>query len=172
MVDLFTKYMAVLSLSAHELGNCTLSPLLRECTAPIGRQIYGVSTRAPEVINKCVGNMENGGIAEKGSSVWGPPICIVAKSDGFSRFCVDYRISLNKSLLRETWSVPNAEEHIDTVGGAKFIAVCDVQSEYWQIPMAEKDSDKTVFVTHKGKYKFKASFLGIANAPWAFQHVI
>ena len=39
--------------------------------------------------------------------------------------------------------MPNIECHIDTVRGAEYITVCDVQSTYWQIPIAKKDCPKT-----------------------------
>ena len=68
--------------------------------------------------------------------------------------------------------MPDIESHIDTVGGANFITVCDVQSAYWQIPIAQKDRHKTAFVTSKGKYVFKVLPFGIANAPWIFQRVM
>ena len=50
--------------------------------------------------------------------------------------------------------------------------MCDVQSVYWQIPIAKKDCHKTAFVTSKGKYVFKVLLFGIANAPWIFQRVM
>ena len=68
--------------------------------------------------------------------------------------------------------MPDIESHIDTVGGAKFITVCDLQSAYWQIPISKKDCHKTVFVTSKGKYVFQVLPFGIANAPWVFQGVL
>ena len=68
--------------------------------------------------------------------------------------------------------MPDIESHIDTVGGANFITVCDVQSAYWQIPIAPKDHHKTAFVTSKGKYVFKVLPFGIANALWIFQRVM
>ena len=68
--------------------------------------------------------------------------------------------------------MPDIESHIDTVGGTKFITECDIQSAYWQIPIAKKDRHKTAFVTSKGKYVFKVLPFGIANAPWIFQRVM
>ena len=126
------------------------------------------------MIDKCVENMESAGIIEKKPSEWGSPVCIVAKADGSPRFCDDYRTTINKFLVRETWPMPDTESHIDTVGGAKFIIVCDVQSAYWQIPIAKKDRHKTAlnFVTSKSKYVFKVLPFGIANAPWIFQRVM
>ena len=124
------------------------------------------------MIDKCVDDMQQIDIIEKRQSQWGSPVCIVAKADGSPRFCVDYRTTINKFLVRETWPMPDIESHIDTVGGDNFITVCDVQSAYWQIPIAPKDRHKTAFVTSKGKYVFKVLPFGIANAPWIFQRVI
>ena len=68
--------------------------------------------------------------------------------------------------------MPDIESHIDTVGGANFITVCDVQSAYWQIPIVKKDRHKTAFVTSKAKYVFKVLPFDLANAPWIFQRVM
>ena len=68
--------------------------------------------------------------------------------------------------------MPDIASHIDTVGGAKFITECDIQSAYWQISIAKKYCHKTAFVTSKGKYVFKVFPFGIANAPWIFQRIM
>ena len=113
--------------------------------------------------------MESAGIVEKKLSEWGLPVCIVAKADGSPRFSVNCRTTINKFLVRETWPMPDIESHIDTVSGANFITVCDVQSAYWQITIAKKHGHKTGFVTSKCKYVFKVLPFGIAKAPWIFQ---
>ena len=41
--------------------------------------------------------------------------------------------------------MPDIESHIDTVDGAEFITVCDVQSAYWQMTIAKKNCHKTAF---------------------------
>ena len=139
---------------------------------PVEHHPYRTNPRTQEMIGKFVESMESDGIIEKNSSAWGPPVCIGAKADGSPRFCVDYRNTIDKFLVRETWSMSNIESHIDTVGGAKVITVCKVQSAYWQIPIAKKDCHKTAFVTSKGKYVFKPPPFGIANAPSVFQRVM
>ena len=68
--------------------------------------------------------------------------------------------------------MPDIESHIDTVDGAEFTTVCDVQSAYWQMPIAKKNCHKTTFVTSKGEYVFKVLPFGIANPPSIFQHVM
>ena len=68
--------------------------------------------------------------------------------------------------------MPNLESHLDTVGGARYIAVCDVQNAYHQIPAAESEQDKTAFVTQNGKWVFKRLNFGIANAPFLFSRIM
>ena len=168
LIDLCTRYRSVLSLNQEELGRCTIAEAelpLQKNTKPVDRHLYRTNPRAQEVIDKCVEDMESIGIVEKNPSAWASPVCIVAKADGTPRFCVDYRTTTNKFLIRETWPMPDIESHVDTVGGAKFIIECDIQIAYWQIPIAKKDCHKIAFVTSKGKYVFKVHPFGIANAP-------
>ena len=170
------KVSAWFSLSPKELGKCTFFaeeefPLQKQAK-PINHHSYRTNSKAQEVIDKCVESMESDGIIEQSPSAWGSPACIVAKADGSPCFCVDFRNNFNELLVRETWLMPHSESHIDTVGGAIFITVCDAQSAYRQIRIAKKDCHKTAFVTSKGKYVFKVLPFGIANAPWVFQRVM
>ena len=66
--------------------------------------------------------------------------------------------------------MPNIETHLDSLGGAKFITVVDVQSAFHQLPVADSDIEPTAFVTAKGKYK-RMPF-GVCNAPWLYQHMM
>ena len=94
------------------------------------------------------------GIAEKRFIPWGSPVTIVARKDGQPRFCVDYRRSLNKLLVRKPWSMANLERNLDSVGAARFISIADVASAYWQIPVHPDHIERTAFVTNRGKYCF------------------
>ena len=175
LFDLCTKYRSVFWLSSKELGKCTIAEAefpLQKHAKPVDHHSYRTNPRAQEVIYNCVESMESEGIIEKSPSAWRSLVCIVAKADGSPRFSVDYRTTIDKFLVREIRPMPDIESHIDTIGGTKFITVCDVQSTYWQIPIAKKDCHKTVCVTSKGKYVFKVLPFGIANAPWVFQRVM
>ena len=69
--------------------------------------------------------------------------------------------------------MPNLESHLDTVGGARYTTVCDVQNAYHQIPVvAASEQDKTAFVTQNGKWVLKRLPFGIANAPFLFSRVM
>ena len=129
-----TKDWSVFSSSLKKLGKCTIAETkypLQIHAKPVDHLLYRTNPRAQEGIDKCVESMESNGIIEKHPSAWGSPVCIVAKADGLPRLCVDYRTTIYKFLVRETWPMPDIEYHIVTVDGAKFITVYDVQSAYW-----------------------------------------
>lgn len=72
---------------------------------------------------KYVAQMEPDRIIKQQPSPWDSAITIVAKSDGKPRFCVDYRTSLNKYLLLNSWLMPTIESHIDMVAGTRYTTV-------------------------------------------------
>ena len=95
--------------------------------------------------------MEQTGIIEQRPSAWGSAVTIVARPDGTPGFCIDYRSTINKKLINKLWPMPNLESHVNTVGEARYITVCDVQNAYNQIPVPESKQDKTAFVAQNGK---------------------
>ena len=115
--------------------------------------------------------MEKDGIIEQRPSPWGSAVTLVAKSDGAPRLSVDYRSSINKNLTNKSWPLPNLESHLDTVGGARYITVCDLQSACHHIPVAASEQDNTSMVTQNGKWVFKRLPLRIADAPFLFSRV-
>ena len=133
LLDLCTTYRSVFSSSPKELSKRAIAEAkvpLQKQAKPVDHHPYRTNPRAQERVGKCVESMESDGIIEKSPSAWGSLVCILAKADGSLRFYVDHRNTSNKFLVRETWPMPDIESHIDTVGGAKFITVCDVQSAY------------------------------------------
>ena len=124
------EYRSVFSLSSSELGKRTIMEAdfpLQPGTPPVDTNPYRANPRVQEVIDKCVNEMKKDGIIEQRSSPWGSAVTLVAKSVVLHDFCVDYRSTINKSLIHKTWPMPDMEAHIDTVVRAKLILVCDMQ---------------------------------------------
>ena len=112
--------------------------------------------------------LERGTIEER-PSPWGSPCTIIAKSDGSPRFCVDYRHTLNRHIIRKSWPMPNFESCLDAVGDALYISVADILSAFWHLPMAERAHvDRTTVVTLRGKNCLKGMLFGVGNAPCLF----
>lgn len=170
-LKLCARYRSVFSSNRSELGECPTSqptfPLPAD-TKPVNRRPYRANPRAEAVINKCVPDMLDDDIIEEASSPWGSPVTIVERKDGKPRFCADYRSTLNKLLIRNTWPMANMEANLDSVGSAKFISVADVQSAYWQIPVHLDHVQRTAFVINSGKYAYRRMPFGVCYAPWIF----
>ena len=71
LLDLCAQYRSVFSFTQNELERCTITEAefpLQKNTKPVDRHPYRTNSRAQEVINKCVENMESVGIIEKSPS--------------------------------------------------------------------------------------------------------
>jgi hypothetical protein len=76
-------------------------------------------------------------VIEPTTSEWASPIFVVAKLDGSTRFCVDYR-KLNEITVRDSYPLPRMDECIDSLGDAKIFTTLDCNSGYWQIPVRQR----------------------------------
>ena len=105
------------------------------------------------------------------TSEWASPVILVPKPDKSLRFCVDYR-KLNSVTKRDSYPMPRMDECIDSLGSANIFSTLDCNSGYWQLPIAERDQEKTTFTCHVGSYKFLPLPFRLRNAPATFQRAM
>ena len=129
------------------------------------------SHRAMEELRRQVKEMLDSKICRKSKSAWAFPVVLAMKSDGTWRFCVDYS-KLNKNVPRDSFPLPNIEDHLDRLGKAKIFSVIDLASGFWQIPVEESDKEKLAFVTPFGTFEWNFMPFGFVNAPSIFQRAI
>ena len=125
-----------------------------------------------EIIDKEVDRMLEWDVIEPSNSPWSSPIVVVTKKDGTARFCLDVR-RLNKVTKKDAYTLPRIRHVLESLNGANYFCVADLQSGYWQMPMALEDREKTAFsVPFRGHFQYKVMPFGLCNAPASFERLM
>ena len=167
--DLFKEFSDVFSQEEDDLG-CT--PLLEhtiEMHGPPLRQPYrrqNPAVRREEMAQ--VQQMLASDIIRPSNSPWASPVVMVKKKDGSLRFCVDFH-QLKAATVKDAHPLPRIDDLLDALHGARWFSTLDLKSGYWQVPIMERDKEKTAFCTSNGQlYEFNQVPFGCCNAPTTF----
>ena len=87
---------------------------------------------------------------------WLANVVLVKKANGKWRMCVDFT-DLNKACLKDSFPLPRLDQLVNSTVGQKLLMFMDTFSRYNQIRMAEKDQEKTSFITRQGLYCYKVT---------------
>ena len=100
-------------------------------------------------------------------SPYGAPVFFVPKRNGKLRMVIDYR-ALNAITRKDKFSLPNADDLLAQLGGAKHYSSIDMAHGYHQCILPEEDRPKTAFRTLFGSYQWTVMTFGFTNAVPAF----
>ena len=102
---------------------------------------------------------------------WLANVFLVKKANGKWRMCVDFT-DLNKACPKDSFPLPRIDQLVDSTIGHTLLSFMDTFSGYNQIRMADKDHEKTAFITSQGLYCYKVMAFGLKNAGATYQRLV
>ena len=125
-----------------------------------------------EIIRNEAQKMIVAGIVKPSDSPWNSPVVLVAKPSGEYRFAIDFR-KLNAVTKKQAYPVPRIDDCLNSLGTGKYFTCLDLESAYWQVPLAEEAKQKTAFsVEGLGHLQFEVMPYGLVNAGATFQRLM
>ena len=161
------------ALSDKELG-CTdviTHTIDMEGRSPIRQPPRRIPFALRSKVEEMVTGMLDQGIVQPSQSAWASQIVLVAKKDGSTRFCVDYR-RLNAATKVDMCPLPCADDCLDLLANNCWFSTLDLASGYWQVQLEESSREKTAFTTHVGLFEFWVMPFGLCSAPATFQRLM
>ena len=167
--DLFKEFSDIISQGEGDLG---CSPLLQHTIETNGPPLHQPYRRQNLAVQReemaQVQQILTSGVIRPSNSPWASPVVMVKKKDRSLRFCVDFR-QLNASTIKDVHPLPRIDDLLDALHGARWFSTFDLKSGYWQVPIMERDKEKTAIRTSGGQlFEFNQVPFGLCNAPATF----
>ena len=131
---------------------------------------YALRSRVEEELDR----LEEQGVYEKVAySKWASPIVTVLKDandvTGPIRICGDYKVSVNKCALLDSYPIPNTVDQFATLHGGQKFTKLDLSQAYQQLELDEAARELLTINTHRGLYRPRRLQFGIHSATGIFQ---
>ena len=166
---LLSDHQDTFATSSADLGYCKL--LEHDIDTgehpPIRQSPRRPPLAARDAEDEILDEMLASGVIEPSTSPWASPVCLVRKKDGSFRFCVDYR-RVNAVSKKDAYPVPDIQDALDHLRGARYFATFDLLSGYWQLGLTERARERSAFCTRRGLFNFTRMPFGLCGAPSTF----
>ena len=168
------EYHDIFSLDKNKMG-CTdaaehiIELLIEE---PFKERLWRIAPPLLDEVRKHLQEMLDGGAIRPSQSAWCNAVVLVWKKDGGLRFCIDFW-QLNARTKKDSYHLPQMQETMESLVGARFFSTMDLKSGFWQVKMLEKSRQYTAFtVESMGIFEFLQMPYGLCNTLATFQRLM
>jgi hypothetical protein len=175
MVLLFLKYWDAVSVGDADIGRTVLGKCVIKLTGdaePVKSRVRPLNPAQLKDLRRQLDEWTAADIAEPSDSPWCSALVPVRKKDSDKlRWTVDFR-NLNKLTVRDSFPLPNIQQNLESLAGARVFSSLDAAGAFHGIPMDEESMPLTAFGTPWGLYHFRAMPFGIVNGPPIYSRLI
>ena len=174
LLDLLAKHREAVALPGEPVGSTHLMELslkLQEGTKPFALAPYKIPHAKQAALDEEIEKLLEQGIICPTVSPWASPVVLVAKPDGSTRLCVDYR-RLNAVTESDSHPLPVIEDIVMELGDSKVFSQIDLLQAYHQVPCAPDTAELTAFRVYRGHYMYLKAPFGLKQMPSLFQRLM
>ena len=174
--SLLKEYHDIFSLEKCDMGHTNATEhkivLKDPDTPPFKERFCRIPPPQLEEVREHLKLMLNAGVIWPSNSPWCNAVVLVRKKDGSLHFCIDFR-KRNSLTVKDSHPLPRTCETLESLTGAAHFLTFDMNSGFWQVPMAEESKQYTAFTLGSmGLYECESMPFGLYNTPPTFQRLM
>ena len=172
MFDLLDKFPEILTPNFHNRENKhRIEHYIETNGHPVFAKPRRLDQAKLEAAKAEFAELERLGIIRRSNSPWSSPLHVVPKANGKLRPCGNYR-RLNEMTVDDKYPLPHIHDFNERLLGSTIFSKVDLIRGYHQVPVAEKDIQKTAIVTPFGLWEYVRMPFGLKNAAQRFQRLM
>ena len=174
--SLLKEYHDIFSLEKRDMGHTNATEhkivLKDPDTPPFKEHFCRIPPPQLDEVQEHLKLMLDAGVIRPSNSPWCNAVVLVRKKDGSLRFCIDFR-KINSLTVKDSHPLPRICETLESLTGAAHFSTFDMNSGFWQVPMAEESKQYTAFTLGSmGLYECESMPFGLCNALPTFQRLM
>ena len=174
--SLLKEYHDIFSLEKCDMGHTNATEhkivLKDPDTPPFKERFCRIPPPQLDEVREHLKLMLDAGVIWPSNSPWCNAVVLVRKKDGSLCFCIDFR-KLNSLTVKDSHLLPRICETLESLTGAAHFSTFDMNSGFWQVPMAEESKQYTAFsLGSMGLYECESMLFGLCNVLPTFQRLM